>query len=111
MSLTGMILTTVVSRVSTSYLFLNTTSSKYKIFSKYEFQSQTSNFDKFALGIGKRKRYLMLVTKDGDLIQELNVLVAALEKWEDGAQAGAILKSLGRKDSGARNVLLVQVKT
>ena len=106
MSLTGMILTTVVSRVSTSYLFLNTTSS-YEHFSKYEFQSQTSNFDKFALGIGKRKRYLMLVTKDGDLIQELNVLVAALEKWEDGAQAGAILKSLGRKDSGARSVFLV----
>ena len=53
----------------------------------------------------------MLVTKDGDLIQELNVLVAVLEKWGDGAQAGAILKSLGRKDSGARNVLLVQVKT
>ena len=53
----------------------------------------------------------MLVTKDGDLIQELNVLVAALEKWEDGAQAGAGLKSLERKDSGARNVFLVQVET
>ena len=53
----------------------------------------------------------MLVTKDGDLIQELNVLVAVLGKWEDGAQAGAGLKSQERKDSGARNVFLVQVET
>ena len=53
----------------------------------------------------------MLVTNDGDLLKELNVLVAVLKRQGDGAQAGAGLKSLERKDSGAQNVFLVQVKT